>query len=75
VSHEFHDHCTVEPTATALSAGLNASFVTEIPPDPAGTGVFPGGGVLGAVAPPPPPDPPQASTDIAETIIHIFFSI
>jgi hypothetical protein len=51
----FHDQSTVEPADTVFAAGLNALFVTDIPP--AGGGVLTpevGGGLVEALLPPHP---------------------
>jgi hypothetical protein len=49
----FHAHCTAVPTATVFDAGVNALFVTEIPPT--GGGVFTLVWVTGLVLLPPHP--------------------
>src|SRR5687768_8454806 len=64
----FHAQVTVVPVVTVLEAGLNALFVTEIPP--LGGGVLPAGGPV--VSPPPPPPPPHAVAEITASAIHTF---
>jgi hypothetical protein len=63
--HEFHAHSTVAPALTVFADGLNALFVTEIPP--ADGTVFPGCCVGGAEADEPPP---QAAAEISASVIH-----
>jgi hypothetical protein len=52
-----------------LDAGLKTSFCTETPP--AGTGVFPTGGLVAASA----PAPPHAATNISVIEIQTFLNI
>jgi hypothetical protein len=67
----FQAHVTVVPTATVLAAGLNALFVTEIPP--VGGGVFtpPGGGLVLY----PPPLPPHPNRHAIATVVQTSFNI
>jgi hypothetical protein len=66
--HVFHDQLTALPTVTVFDPGLNALFVTEIPP--AGGGVLPGGWLFfGAVE---PPLPPHAAAEITASAIQTF---
>jgi hypothetical protein len=61
--HVLHAQVTVVPAGIVLAAGLNALFVTEIPP--VGTGVFPTFPTGPVVSPPPP----HAAAEIKASMI------
>ena len=65
--HVLHAQVTVVPTGIVFVAGLNALFVTEIPP--AGTVVLPVGGPV--VSPPPP----HAAGETRASTIHSLFVV
>jgi hypothetical protein len=64
----FHDQVTSLPVATVLLEGVNALFVTEMPP--AGVGVLPVGGWFGGAV--EPPLPPHAPAEISASAIQTF---
>ncbi len=66
----FHAHLTSVPGATVFVAGLNALFVTDIPP--AGAVVLPLDWLFGAVEPPLPPHP---MAEIRERAIQAFLVV
>jgi hypothetical protein len=67
--HVFHAQVNVVPAVIVFAAGLNALFVTEMPP--AGGGVLP----LPAGGPVVSPPPPHAAAEINASVIHTLFVV